>query len=145
MIQTDNPIRKRLAAAGALLFFVGMVTGLWTALAITNKFGFGDGRLALAAHLNALLGGIWLIVVAWSFQYLHYGPKGQFRLAVAVGVPAWSNWFFTTIASFLSVTGLEYTGNRANDVIAFFLQTFVVLPTLFASGFWAWGFRSRRD
>ena len=38
-----------------------------------------------------------------------------------------------------------FAGNRANDIIAFFLQTLVVLPTLFASGFWAWGFRGSRD
>ena len=44
---------------------------------------------------------------------------------------------------FLGVTGLSYTGNRANDVIAFLLQALVVVPTLIACAFWVWGFRER--
>lgn len=142
---SGNSIRKQLAAAGALLFFIGMLTGLWSAFAITNKFGIGDPRLtpqlALAAHLNALLGGLWMIAVAWSMEYLHYGERGLRRLAISIGFPSWANWLITLIASFLGVNGLDYTGHRANDIIAFLLQTMVVLPTLIASGFWAWGFK----
>ena len=147
---SDTSIRKKLAGAGALLFFIGMVTGLWSAAAATGKYTGGvdlriTRQLALAAHLNGLLGGLWMIAVAWSFEYLHYGTKGLRRLALAVAIPSWANWLVTLVASFLGVTGLEYTGYRPNDMIAFFLQTLVVLPTLFASGFWAWGFRGRRD
>jgi short subunit fatty acids transporter len=49
----------------------------------------------------------------------------------------------TLIASFFGVNGLEYTGARANDVVAFLLQTLVVIPTLIGAGLWAWGFKSR--
>ncbi|MDQ3585792.1 MAG: hypothetical protein ACR2GW_02385 [Pyrinomonadaceae bacterium] len=144
-----NALQKKLAAAGALLFFIGMLTGLWTAAAITNKFGINaDARLtpqlALAAHLNGLLGGLWLIAVAWSLQFLHYTERGLRRLALAVAIPAYANWLVTLVASFLGVNGLDYTGDLKNDVIAFLLQTLVVLPTLVASGFWAWGFTKKR-
>ena len=77
-------------------------------------------------------------------QFLHYGEKGLRRLGLVVAIPAWSNWFFTLIASFLGVNGLEYTGDVKNNVIAFALQALVVLPTLVACGFWVWGFRARR-
>ncbi len=137
---TDQSIRKQLAGAGALLFFIGMITGLWAAAAITQKFGVGDGKLALAAHLNALLGGLWMLAVAWSFEFLRYGTRGLRRLALAVAVPAYANWLVTLVASFYGVNGLDYTGQRANDVIAALLQALVVVPTLIASGFWAWGF-----
>ena len=137
---TDQTIRKQLAGAGALLFFIGMITGIWAAAAITQKFGVGDGKLALAAHLNALLGGLWMLAVAWSFEFLRYKAKGLRRLALAVAVPAYANWLVTLVASFYGVNGLDYTGQRANDVIAALLQTSVVVPTLIASGFWAWGF-----
>ncbi len=138
------PLRKRLAMAGALLFFVGMLNGLWAAATLTGTVVVGIPRLALVAHLNALLGGLWLLAVAWSFEFLHYGETGLRRLAIGVGIPAWSNWLVTLFASFLGVTGLTYTGNRANDVIAFLLQALVVIPTLIASAFWVWGFRERR-
>jgi len=140
----ENPLRKQLAFAGALLFFIGMVTGIWAAAALTGKVVVGIPRMALAAHLNGLLGGLWLLAVAWSFEFLHYEPKGLRRLALGVGVPAYANWLVTLIASFVGVRGLDYTGQRSNDVIAFLLQTLVVLPTLIASAFWAWGFRAKR-
>jgi (hydroxyamino)benzene mutase len=138
-------IRRRLAATGAILFAVGMVTGLWSAAALTNKVHVGMPRLALAAHLNGLLGGLWLVAVAWTFEFLHYDVKGLRRLALVVAVATWSNWLVTLVASFFGVNGLEYTGQRANNVVAFFLQTLVVLPTLIGSGLWAWGFKKRDE
>lgn len=144
LMTEEDKIRKRLSFAGALLFLIGMATGIWSAAAITQKFGVGEPKLALAAHLNALLGGLWLIVAAWSFQFLHYSVRGLRRLSAALAAPAWANWLITLIASFLGVNGLDYTGHRANDVIAFLLQTLVVLPTLIVCGFWVWGFREKR-
>ena len=141
---SQNLTQKRLAMAGALLFLVGMLTGLWSAVALTGKVKVGIPHLALAAHLNGLLGGLWLIAVAWTFQFLSYGEKGLTRLAVAVAVPAWANLIVTLIASFLGVNGLEYTGQRANDLVAILLQTSVVLPTLIASAFWVYGFGGKR-
>jgi hydroxylaminobenzene mutase len=130
--------------AGALLFFIGMLTGLWAGIALTGKVKVGMPHLALAAHLNALLGGLWLIAVAWTFEFLHYGEKGLRRLGFMVAIPAWSNWFITLIGSFLGVNGLEYNGVMKNNIIAFLLQVFVVLPTLAACGAWVWGFRGQR-
>lgn len=142
---TDTPDRKHLAFAGALLFFVGMLTGLWSAAALSGTVVVAIPRVALIAHLNALLGGLWLLAVAWSFEFLHYSEKGLRRLAIGVAIPAWSNWFVTLIASFLGVTGLTYTGARANDLIAFLLQALVVVPTLIACAFWVWGFRRKQS
>ena len=79
---TPAAIRKRLALAGALLFSVGMITGLWAAATLTGTVVVGIPRLALIAHLNALLGGLWLLAVAWSFEFLHYGDRGLSRLAI---------------------------------------------------------------
>jgi len=144
-MKAETRIRKRLAAAGAILFAVGMVTGIWSAAALTGKVTVGMPRLALAAHLNGLLGGLWLVAVAWTFEFLSYDVKGLRRLALAVAIPAWANWLVTLIASFFGVNGLEYTGDRTNNVIAFLLQTLVVIPTLIGAGLWAWGFRSKDE
>ncbi len=73
---TDSLIRKRLASAGALLFLVGMLTGLWAAAALSETVVVPLPRIALVAHLNALLGGLWLLAVAWSFEFLHYSDRG---------------------------------------------------------------------
>lgn len=133
-------LRQRLAQAGAWLFLVGLVTGLWAAAVLTGAVTVPIPRLALAAHLNGLLGGLWLIAVAWTLDFLRYGERGRRRLAVLVLVATWGNWLITSIASVLGVRGLEYTGVLANDVIAALLQLFVVLPALAGAGVWAFGF-----
>jgi hypothetical protein len=136
-------LRNRLARAGAWLFFVGLVTGLWAAAVLTGKVTVEIPRLALAAHLNGLLGGLWLIAVAWTLDFLRYGERGRRRLALLVVISTWANWLVTTIASILGVRGLEYTGALANDIVAGLLQLFVVLPALAGAGAWAWGFGER--
>jgi (hydroxyamino)benzene mutase len=140
----DDRLRRRLAWAGAWLFAVGMVTGLWAAAVLTEKVTVSIPRLALAAHLNALLGGLWLIAVASTMDMLRYGPIGRVRLAWVVTVPAWGNWLITLIASVLGVTGLEYTRDTANNAIAALLHSLVVLPSLVGAGAWAWGLGGRR-
>ncbi|MEO6393853.1 MAG: hypothetical protein ABIP75_18515 [Pyrinomonadaceae bacterium] len=134
-------VRRNLAAAGAVLFGVGMVTGLWLAAAATGDFPALTKQLARGAHLNGLLGGLWMIAVAWTFEFLGYQSRGLRRLAWLVGLAAWSNWLVTLIASLLNVNGLKYDANPRNNVIAVLLQTTVVLPTLIGCVVWAWGFR----
>src|SRR2546425_611716 len=55
---------QRLARAGAWLLTVGMATGVWAGLVLTETIKVPIPRLALAAHLNAILGAFWLIAVA---------------------------------------------------------------------------------
>jgi hypothetical protein len=102
-------------------------------------------RLALAAHLNGLLGGLWLIAVASTLDLLRYGERGLRRLAWLVSIAAWSNWLITLVASVLGVRGLEYTNDPANNAVAALLQVFVVLPSLLGAGAWAVGMRPRGE
>jgi hydroxylaminobenzene mutase len=139
-----DPLRRRLACAGASLFVLGLLTGLWTGAVLTGTVTVPIPRLALAAHLNALLGGLWLIAVAATLDMLRYGATGRLRLAWVVSVPAWGNWLITLIASVLGVTGLEYTHDTANNVVAALLHSLVVLPSLVGAGAWAWGLGGRR-
>jgi hydroxylaminobenzene mutase len=139
----ENRVQHRLAAAGATLLAVGMFTGLWTDAALTGMVKVNIPHLALAAHLNGVLGGLWMVAVAWTMPMLSYGEVGRTRLAYLVGVPSWANWFVTAIASLWGVTGLEYNQDAHNNIIAGLLQASVVVPTLVASTGWAWGFRKR--
>ena len=141
---TDDALRRRASASGAILFALGMLTGLWSAAALTGKVKVGIPHLALAAHLNGLLGGFWLFSLAFTLPMLSYGDKGKGRLLALTSVGAYANWLVTVVASLLGVTGLEYTGDHANDGVALLLQTLVVAPSLAASLAWAWGFRKPR-
>jgi (hydroxyamino)benzene mutase len=134
-----DALRNLVARAGAWLFAVGLVTGLWAGVVLTGRVTVPIPRLALAAHLNGLLGGLWLIAVAATLDGLRYGLVGRRRLALAVLVATWANWLITLIASVLGVRGLEYTSDVRNNAIAALLQILVVLPSLLAAFAWAWG------
>ena len=142
MSNQNDALRKTVASSGAVLFALGMLTGLWSAIALTGKVKVGIPHLALAAHLNALFGGLWLIALAFTMPMLSYGEAAKRRLFLATLVPAYANWLVTVLASFLGVAGLDYTGDHANDAVAFLLQATVVLPSLVATEAWAWGFRA---
>ncbi len=142
---THELLRRRLARLGAWLFVIGLITGLWAAAVLTEQVKVPIPRLALAAHLNGLLGGLWLIAVASTVDLLRYGERGLRRLAWLVSIAAWSNWLITLVASVLGVRGLEYTNDPANNAVAALLQAFVVLPSLLGAGAWAVGMRPRGE
>ena len=137
-------LRRGLLRAGAWVFAFGLLTGLWAGLALTGKVHVAFPRLALGAHLTAMLGGLWLIALAWSLDDLRYGPRGQRRLAWLIGVSVWANWSLTLVASALGVRGLEYTRDPLNNTIAALLDLFVVVPALVGAFAWAWGLGVRR-
>jgi hydroxylaminobenzene mutase len=137
-------IQQNLARAGAWLFFIGLLTGLWAGAVLTNVVNVPMPRVALVAHLNALLGGLWCIAVSATMPHLSYGEAGRRRLALLVAGATWANWGITVLASILGVRGLEYGGSTANSVVAGMLQAFVVVPALIGAGAWAWGFRPKK-
>lgn len=133
-------VRRKMALAGALLMTVGFFTGIWTAVTATGMISVPIPHLALAAHLNGLLGGMWLLAVSFSIEFLSYTEKQIKKLYWLILIPTWGNWIITLLASFLGVKGLTYGSGASNNVIAFLLQLFVVLPALVGSGFWVRGF-----
>jgi (hydroxyamino)benzene mutase len=137
-------LRRRLARAGATLFAIGLVTGLWSAAALTGKVKVDEPHLALAAHLNALLGGLWILGLAFTLEYMSYAARARRTLAVLTLASAWGNWLITLVASVLGRKGLEYNADAKNNLVAVLLQVVVVLPGLVGGVMWAWGFRGGR-
>lgn len=134
-------MEKKFAFTGALLFTVGLFTGLWSAIALTGQIAVKMPRLALASHLNGLVGGLWLIGISHTLPFLSYKEKQQKRLFYLSVTPTWANWAITLLASFLGVQGLTYTHDSSNNAIAFLLQLLVVLPSLIAGVYWIRGFK----
>ena len=133
-------LRHRVARSGGWLFAVGLLTGVWAAVVLTERVVVPIPRLALAAHLNGILGGLWLIAVAATLDRMRYGLAGRRRLGLLVIVATWANWLVTLIASELGVRGLEFTADPRNNAIAILLEVFVVIPSLLGAFAWAWGF-----
>jgi hypothetical protein len=135
-----NSTQRMLIKAGATLFAIGLLTGIWSAFTMTHMGHFRAPRLGLVAHLNALLGGMWLILVAYTFDYMNSSSeKTQRGIAMCFILSAWANWFVTLVGSVLGARGLGYTSDPANNIVAVLLQVLVVLPGLAGSVFWVTG------
>jgi len=133
-------IQRRLSFWGALLFTVGLFTGLWTAAALTGGVTLKIPHLALATHLNGLFGGLWMLAVAFTFPFLKFDRGQLIKLSVLVGVACWANWGLTFYASWLGENGLSSGGSRANDILGVALKLFVVAPSLVGGVYWMMGF-----
>lgn len=142
----DSPLSLKLGRAGAWLFFLGLLTGAYAGAALTGVVTLPQPhgpRLALASHLNGILGGLWLCAIAWSVPRLRYGEKGLRRLAFAATLSTYGNWIITILASALGRTGVAFSSDAKNNLVAVLLYSFVVLPGLAAAGAWALGFTRR--
>ncbi len=146
MASTDTAqLQRRLIALGALLFSVGLLTGIWSAAVLTGKIPSTMPRMALAAHLNALLGGVWIVVVALSLPFVAHSAKRTRQMCMLIVVANWANWLLTLVGSIAGVNGLDYTGDRANDGLALALQVSVVLPALVGGIAWTYGLFRRKE
>jgi (hydroxyamino)benzene mutase len=134
------PAARLMAHAAAWLMLLGLLTGGYVSSAMTGKIP-ADPHMALAAHLNALMGTFFLLGVAWTLPMLRYGAVGQQRLAWLVILANFANWGVTGVKAMLRVKGVDFIGEPANDAIFVTLTATVVLPALAAAGAWVYGFR----
>jgi hydroxylaminobenzene mutase len=134
------PAARLMAHAAAWLMLLGLLTGGYVSSAMTGKIP-ADPHMALAAHLNALMGTFFLLGVAWTLPMLRYGAVGQQRLAWLFIVANFANWAVTGVKALLRVKGVDFMGEPANDAIFVTLTATVVLPALAAAGAWVYGFR----
>lgn len=128
---------RLLARSAAILLCAGMATGALVSFAMTGKLP-ADPHMMLASHLNAILGCLWMVAVAWSLPMTRLEEAGRRRLALAVTVANTSNWLITLVKAFLKVSGVDLIGEPANDAVFAALTLFVVLPSFAAAGAWAW-------
>jgi (hydroxyamino)benzene mutase len=134
------PAARLMAHAAAWLTLLGLLTGGYVAAATTGKVP-ADAHMALASHLNALMGAFLLLGVAWTLPMLRYGAVGQRRLAWAFILANFANWGVTAVKAWLRVSGVDATGEPVNDAVFGVLTLSVVLPALGAAAAWVYGFR----
>ena len=132
-------MQKILGRAAAWLFLLGLLTGGLIPQVMNGTLDC-DAHSLLASHLNALLGCFLLLGVGSTLPLLRYGEAGRRRLAWAFIVAGFANWSITAVKARLHVSGLGWTGERANDAIFLLLTAFVVVPSLAASVAWIAGF-----
>ena len=104
-----NDRRRRLLWHGSFLFFLGLLTGLVQG-ELTNP------RMGLAAHLEGLMNGTFLLAIGGSWNELRLTPRLAAAAYASALYGAYSNWAVTTLAAIFgtaSMTPLASAGFSA--------------------------------
>lgn len=137
-------LQRKTAAAGAVLLVIAFLTGILLAQAQSKKID-ADVPELVAAHLNALLGCLWLVALAATLPWLRFEAKGKQRIVVITIVAAYANWLITTVKSFLHVPGVDLDGRKSNDAVFVALTVLVVIPSFVAAIAWVYGLLGARS
>lgn len=112
----DQQISRKLKMLGMLLFLLGLITGF----AMMN---FKNPRMGLAAHLEGVMNGTFLVVagLVWNDLKLSESLKKITCWSLIYG--GFVNWFVTLLAAYLGtskmtpITGQGYTGTILHENI----------------------------
>lgn len=104
------PDRKRqLLWHGAFLFLLGLLTGL-------VQQEFTNPRMGLAAHLEGLMNGTFLLAIGAAWGELKLGPRLASLTFWTALYGTYANWTFTTMAAVFgtaAMTPLASAGHAA--------------------------------
>ena len=101
--------RHRLLWHGVFLFLVGLLTGFAVPL-LTNP------RMGLSAHLEGVMNGIFLLVLALIWEWLVLSARPRQLLFWLAVYGAYANWLTTVLAAMLGtsrrtpIAGVGFTG-----------------------------------
>lgn len=134
--------RRRLLFHGIALFLIGLLTGL-------AEQHFTNPRMALAAHLEGVMNGTFLLAVGaiWSEVRLSSGASVSAYWALLCGT--YGNWAVTTIAAIVGTAALSPI-TAAGHAAAQWQESLVTagfvligLAIISASALLLWGLRGK--
>ena len=133
---------RRLLWHGILLFLLGLVTGL-----VVQQFR--NPRLGLAAHLEGVMNGTFLLALGAAWSHLRLSARAE-RLAFGVALyGTYANWASTTLAAALGTAVMTpiasgvLKGQPWQEVLVGSGFASVGVAMLLASSLFLWGFRGR--
>lgn len=137
---TDHNAR-RLMRAGILLFFIGLVTGFGIPM-------MENPRMGLASHLEAVLNGIFLLVLGLLWHRLTLGDlAGKVLTALAI-YGGFANWLATLLAallgagSMMTIAAAGYEGTPGQEMLIGFLLLSLSAAMLMVCLLVLWGLRN---
>lgn len=133
---------RRLMWHGMFLFLIGLLTGF-------AETHFANVRMGLAAHLEGVMNGIFLIALGAIWSEIRLGP-----LAKAAGFwialfGTYGNWFVTTLAaafgtgSLSPVTAAGRTGQPWQESLVMVGFLFIGMAIIVTAVMALWGLRAK--
>jgi len=134
--------RRRLLFHGMALFLVGLLTGLL-------EQHFANLRMALAAHLEGVMNGTFLLAVGAIWSEVRLSSRASVAAYWALLCGTYGNWAVTTIAAILgtgalspiTAPGFDAAPWQETLVTAGFVS--IGLAIILASILLLWGLRSK--
>ena len=117
---------RRLVRLGMTLFLLGLLTGLAVELMVNPRAG-------LAAHLEGVMNGIFLIVVGLAWKELGLGERTARVTYVLLVFGTWTNWVTTTAIGILGTskgTPIAGAGHSASPLAENAVMGMLVLVAL---------------
>jgi (hydroxyamino)benzene mutase len=92
--------KRKLLWHGATLFLIGLLTGL-------IEQHFANVRMALAAHLEGVMNGTFLLAIGAIWNEVILTPRVKLVAYWAMLVGTYGNWVVTTLAALLGTAALS--------------------------------------
>jgi len=134
--------RRRLLFHGMVLFLIGLVTGL-------AEQHFVNMRMALAAHLEGVMNGTFLLAVGAIWGEVRLSPRAGAIAYWALLCGTYGNWAVTTLAASLGtaalspITGMAQSAPPWQEYLVTGGFTAIGIAIITAAVLLIWGLRSR--
>ena len=133
-------INRRLMFHGMFLFLLGLMTGF-------AEQHFANVRMGLAAHLEGLMNGIFLLALGGIWTHVRLSATATTVAFWTVLYGTYLNWFITVLAAIFAtaalspITGAGHSGQpwQENFVTVGFMS--VGIAVVIASALILWGLR----
>ena len=136
--------RRRLLWNGMFLFLLGLLSGF-------VEQQFKNPRMGLAAHLEGLMNGTFLVVLGSVWRDVHLSPRLKVAGFWGALYGAYANWAVTVVAAILGAAALSpitAAGYRAppwEEAIVTLGFVSVGIAMVGASAIMLWGLRGTRQ
>jgi len=136
--------RRQLLFHGMLLFLIGLLTGL-------AEQHFVNVRMALAAHLEGVMNGTFLLAIGAVWNEVRLPARASLVAYWALLGGTYGNWFVTTLAASLGtgalspITGGGHSAPQWQESLVTAGFVTIGLAIILASVLLLWGLRRKAE
>lgn len=135
---------QRLLGLGAILFFLGLVSGFAIPAMLNSRMG-------LSGHLEGVMNGTFLIVIGLAWSRLNLAPTYQTITYWTLIYGTFANWLFISLAAAFGtnamtpIAGAGHAGLPWQELLVTVGLLSVGIAMVVACGFLVWGFFRKSD
>ncbi|MBV1931733.1 MAG: hypothetical protein KUG71_08440 [Porticoccaceae bacterium] len=143
-MKTKDQTTQTLLGLGALLFFLGLLSG-FAIPAMTNP------RMGLAGHLEGVMNGTFLIATGLAWSRLNLGPRCLTAAYWLLVYGTFANWLFVTFAAIFGtkamtpIAGSGYEGQAWQESFVTAGLASVGVAMVIGCALLVWGFFSKAN